>query len=76
MRRILLAVPLLGLVACTRYEGPLETYRDNRRGDRVADPAYTLDEQEKRGRSRLAFVPDDPKVLPPTQSATPGGVGR
>lgn len=76
MRRTLLLVPLLGLLSCTRYEGPLEVYRQNRASDRVADPAYTIEEQEKRGRSRLAFTPDDPRLLPPTQAAVPGGVGR
>lgn len=76
MRRILLVLPLLGLAACSRYEGPREVYQKNRRGDRADLPGYTLDEQKQRGRERNTFIEDDPKLYPNGYVSRPGGVGR
>jgi len=81
MRRFVL-LGLLVLPACQRYEGPREVYRRNRSGD-VADardekgnPLYSIQEQERRGRSRLTTFENNPAIGPNTYDDRPGGVGR
>ncbi|MDB5307065.1 MAG: hypothetical protein JWO38_1267 [Gemmataceae bacterium] len=76
MRRMLLLLPLLGLAACSRYEGPREVYQKNRRGDRADLPGYTIDEQKQRARERNPLFEDDRELGPKTYIDRPGGVGR
>lgn len=79
MRRMSLLVLVLGLAGCTGTLGPVETYRENRatpRWDRADAPGYTIEEQEKRARSRFTLFDDDPRLLPPTDIGRPGPTGR
>jgi hypothetical protein len=76
MRRLLLLIPLLGITACQRYEGPMEVYRKNRSGDVADRPGYTIAEQKVRGRERLTLIEDDPRLYPKGYVDGPGGVGR
>jgi predicted small lipoprotein YifL len=79
MRRIPLILLAFGLAGCCGVEGPLETYRQNRarpRSDRVDAPGYTIEEQEKRARSRFTLFEDDPRLTPPTGIDRPGPTGR
>lgn len=78
MRRRL--VPLLCLVAlagCNRFLGPRET----RQLDPVNAPApdgsrYTIEEQKKRGRERLAVTEDDYRIGPKAFIDRPSPIGR
>ncbi|MBX9582345.1 MAG: hypothetical protein K2X87_18735 [Gemmataceae bacterium] len=79
MRRMSLFLLTFGLGGCVGYEGPLETYRQNRerpRADRADAPGYTISEQEKRARSRLTIIDDDPRIGPATDIGRPGPTGR
>jgi hypothetical protein len=70
MRRILL-ISFLLLIGCQGITGPRE-----RRAHpvRVDDPCLTIQQQEQRGRDRLA-IPDPPKVAPPTYDDPPSVKG-
>ena len=76
MTRLLLLLPLLALVGCTRYAGPREVYEKNRRGDRADAPGYTIDEQKARARERLSLIEDDRERGPSGFVDRPGGIGR
>ncbi|MBX9626020.1 MAG: hypothetical protein K2X82_19640 [Gemmataceae bacterium] len=82
MRRMSFLVLLFGAAGCLRYEGPVETYRENRvrppvdARDDKGNPLYSIEEQEKRARSRLTLFDDDPRITPPTGISRPGGIGR
>lgn len=79
MRRMSFALLAFGLGGCVGYDGPVETYRNNRdrpRADRVDAPGYTIGEQEKRARSRLTLFEDDPRVSPEAGISRPGPTGR
>jgi hypothetical protein len=68
MRRALL-LGLLLLAGCKDVVGPFEA----RQPQRVDDPHYTIDEQERRGRDRLAYPSDSG---PPTGVQVPASYGR
>ncbi len=68
MRRMLI-VGLLLLAGCRNVIGPFEY----RKPERVDDPHYTISEQQRRGRDRLALPADNG---PPTGVALPPGYGR
>ncbi len=76
MTRLLLLVGILTAVGCTRYEGPLEVYGKNRRGDHADLPGYTIEEQKARARERLTTFEDDRERYPTSQVDRPGGIGR
>jgi hypothetical protein len=85
MRRRLLLAALLSLAACagcTRFSGPLETWRMGRPDpyaigpDCDRHPIYTIAEQEQRGRERLAIPEDDFRTGPKTYSDRPSPIGR
>jgi hypothetical protein len=73
MRRLLLFV-IIGLagLGCNRFAGPL----DVRRMDRADAPGYTIEEQERRGRARLAITEDDYSIGPKTYNDRPSPLGR
>ena len=73
MRRILVLLALTGsLAGCRNIAGPLEA-RNKSRADL---PGYTIEEQERRGRDRLATFEDDPRIGPSTYISRPGPTGR
>lgn len=73
MRRILFLIVLTGsLAGCRNIAGPLEA-RNKSRADL---PGYTIEEQERRGRDRLATFEDDPRIGPSTYISRPGPTGR
>jgi hypothetical protein len=76
MTRLALFGLILTAAGCTRYEGPLEVYEKNRRGDRADLPGYTIEEQKARARERLTTFEDDRERYPTSQVDRPGGVGR
>lgn len=63
---------LLAAVGCRNIAGPLEA-RNKSRADL---PGYTIEEQERRGRDRLATFEDDPRIGPSTYISRPGPTGR
>jgi hypothetical protein len=77
MHRILLVVLLLtcAVIGCQSVVGPFQRWY---RKDRIDDPRLTIEEQEKRGRERLAN-PEGRDVGPPTGFEAPtvrGSPGR
>ena len=87
MRQLLLVLPLLAVVACSRYQGPLEVFKKNK-ADGGADkgvtggvgpdgrPVYSPAEQAVRARERTPIVPDDNLGPPKTYADGPGVFGR
>ncbi len=87
MRRLLLVLPLLAVVACSRYQGPLEVFKKNK-ADGGADkavtgglkpdgtPVYNPTEQAVRARERTPIIPDDNFGPPKTYADGPGMIGR
>ena len=78
MRRCLIFLTLVSDVGCTRFTGPRET-----RALGPADPVdargrhiYSLDEQKKRGRERLAISEDDFRIGPKGYIDRPSPIGR
>lgn len=71
MRRLSLAAVLL-LAGCRSVVGPFE----NRKPERVDDPRYTIPEQERRGRDRLALPQWSENVAPGGVQVLPGPSGR
>ncbi len=71
-RKILLAMLFMSSIACTRFAGPLAV----RQMDRADAPGYTIAEQEKRGRARLAITEDDRSVGPDVHIDRPSPLGR
>ena len=70
MRRVFLLGALL-LAGCQNFVGPFQ----NRTPQRVDDPMLSIDEQQRRGRDRLA-LPEDQSGLSPrtyTDRADPHG---
>jgi hypothetical protein len=73
MRRVLIVgLLLLSCAACTRFAGPLAV----RQMDRADAPGYTIEEQQKRGRARLAITEDDWAVGPNAYIDRPSPIGR
>jgi hypothetical protein len=71
MRRLLLLGILL-LAGCQNVQGPFQA----RRPERVDDPLLTINEQQRRGRDRLALPVESPTVAPNTDLHPPGLTGR
>ncbi len=71
MRRIVLAGALF-LAGCQHVVGPFQA----RRPERVDDPILTIDEQQRRGRDRLALPEDQNSLLPKTFADRPSPSGR
>jgi hypothetical protein len=69
MRRMILLLGLLALLGCRDVVGPFES----RKPERVDDPRYTIEEQERRGRDRLAYPSNGG---PPTGAEVPANYGR
>jgi len=69
MRRLYL-VSLLFLAGCQNVMGPFE-----RKPERVDDPLFSITEQQRRGRDRLA-LPEASVLAPPTGVDAPGPHGR
>ncbi len=63
---------LVATAGCRNFAGPLEA-RNKSRADL---PGYTIEEQERRGRDRLATFEDDPRIGPSTYISRPGPTGR
>lgn len=70
--RILLLLGLIALTGCNRFSGPVET----RQLPRPDAPGYTIDEQKKRGRERLAISEDDFRIGPKGYIDRPSPTGR
>jgi hypothetical protein len=63
MRYILIAGILLLGAGCVNVDGPLKA--DTMRVD---DPRYTIGEQQRWGRSKLALPEESPWIVPPGQT--------
>jgi hypothetical protein len=82
MRRVVICLAMLAPAGCNRFTGPLETrqmgradpYEVSPEGDRR--PLYNLDEQQKRGRERLAIAEDDFRIGPKGYIDRPSPIGR
>jgi hypothetical protein len=72
-RRIVTLLVLAAAGAgCKNIAGPLEA-----RGKSRADlPGYSIEEQERRGRDRLATFEDDARIAPHTYINRPSPIGR
>jgi hypothetical protein len=71
----LLAISLL--VGCNRFSGPLETRRLERPDAPSPDGIpYSIYEQQKRGRERLAISEDDFRIGPKGYIDRPSPIGR
>ena len=68
----LFAIGLLVLAGCQGVQGPFA----QRKPDRVDDPLVNIEEQERRGRERLALPFDRGDVAPRTRVEFPGPHGR
>ena len=71
MRRLLL-VGILLLAGCQNLVGPFR----GRAPERVDDPLLTINEQQRRGRDRLALPVESPTVGPRTEVQPQGANGR
>jgi hypothetical protein len=71
MRNILVVGVLLLVAGCQTVDGPLVPQAPMR----VDDPCYTIGEQQRWGRAKLALPDDSPAVLPPTGVPFPGRWG-
>jgi hypothetical protein len=69
---VFVPVALISLAGCSRFSGPLET----RRMGRADAPGYNIDEQQQRGRERLAIPEDDFRIGPKTYIDRPSPIGR
>ncbi len=74
MRRLILVASLLVLSGCGNVIGPFGPHKP----ERVDDPLYTINEQERRGRAFLPLPQESPKIAPPTTgfNVWPGTYGR
>ena len=72
MRRRMLVLVVIALAGCNRFSGPLET----RQMGRADAPGYTIEEQQKRGRERLAVTEDDYRIGPKGYIDRPSPTGR
>lgn len=73
MRRwLLLSLMLSGLIGCSNITGPIANRRSP---ERIDDPLYSIEEQERRGRERLS-LPEDDRMSPNTYMGRYGPTGR
>lgn len=68
----LFVIGLLVLAGCQGVQGPFA----QRKPERVGDPLVNIEEQERRGRERLALPFDRGDVAPRTRVEFPGPHGR
>ena len=68
MRYILIAGILLCLAGCQNVVGPFRAQTPMR----VDDPGYTIAEQQRWGRDKLALPEESPWVVPPAGRPRPG----
>ena len=71
MRNILIAGILLVLAGCENVVGPFRS----KEPIRVDDPGYTIAEQQRWGRDRLALPDESRWTVPPTGLPRPGNWG-
>lgn len=72
-RSLLLAVAFASAaVGCSRFAGPVAV----RHMDRPDAPGYTIEEQQRRGRERLAVTEDDVRIGPKAYIDRPSPTGR
>jgi hypothetical protein len=71
MHRLYL-IGLLFLAGCQSVAGPFE----HRKPERVDDPLLTINEQQRRGRDRLALPDESVTVAPRTGLQLQGANGR
>lgn len=78
MRRRLVFLALVALAGCCQFSGPLETRRMGRADpkDEKGYPLYTIEEQQQRGRERLAIPEDDFRIGPKGYIDRPSPIGR
>ena len=62
--RSLLLLGVLLTAGCRNVDGPLSRSQ----GERVDDPRYSIQEQERRGRANLA-LPDESRLVGPSSGA-------
>jgi hypothetical protein len=72
MLRRMMLMTLVAAVGCQNTSGPLQ----NRFRPRPDDPAYTVEEQKRRGRDRYPLPDDSPQIAPRTGISTYGPTGR
>jgi hypothetical protein len=72
MKRVLLFVLFATAAGCQSDRGGL-AYRQS---DRADDPRYSIEEQQRRGRERLAVVEDADGLAPKVFVDRPGVTGR
>jgi len=76
MRRRILGLLLLGVIAsagCAGFMGPREVRQQLGRADA---PGYTIPEQQQRGRERYAITEDDYRIGPRGYIDRPSPTGR
>ena len=71
MRNILIAGILLLLAGCQNVVGPFQAQEPMR----VDDPGYTIAEQQRWGRARLALPEESSWIAPPIGMPRPGQWG-
>lgn len=69
MHRFILLGALVLTAGCQSVVGPFQS----RQPERVDDPRFTIAEQQRRGRDRLALPDDTGAVGPPAGILRPGG---
>ena len=76
-RSLLLACLVVSSLGCTRFAGPIAV-RHMGRPDALAPDGtrYTIEEQKRRGRERLALPEDDIRVGPKLYADRPSPTGR
>jgi hypothetical protein len=72
MRRLAPLALFLAACGCARFAGP----REVRNSGRADAPGYTIDEQQRRGRERLAITEDDRRIGPSPGISRPSPIGR
>jgi hypothetical protein len=72
MTRVVVVALLLAAAGCQSNRGGL-LYR---KPDRADDPMFSIEEQQRRGRDRLAVVEDTTNLVPKTYVDRPGTTGR
>lgn len=72
MVRRMMLLGLLAAVGCQNTVGPLQ----NRFRPRPDNPAYTVEEQKRRGRDRYPLPDDSPQIAPRTGISAYGPTGR
>jgi hypothetical protein len=76
-RSLLLACLLASSLGCTRFAGPIAVRHMDRPDALMRDgQRYTIEEQQRRGRERLAITEDDFRIGPKGYIDRPSPTGR